>query len=165
MQNVSQLRFDLSEEEISNLSKEEMKVFISGLQYERSQFIQEIESYASALMKDDYQVEMDLEEFQPDLQSAGNAISQTLQEVIRKISHKTSFYESILDSIPFPMSVTDMDMNWTFINRPTEQMLNVSRNDMMGKHCSNWGANICNTNECGIEILKKKKKGKIIRRF
>ncbi len=67
----------------------------------------------------------------------------------------STWYKSILDAIPFPMSVTDMNMNWTFINHATENMLNVTLNEVKGKHCSNWGANICSTDQCGIELLKK----------
>ncbi len=67
----------------------------------------------------------------------------------------STWYKAILDAIPFPMSVTDMNMNWTFINHATENMLNVTLNEIKGKHCSNWGANICTTDQCGIELLRK----------
>lgn len=77
--------------------------------------------------------------------------------VIRWITKKTYWYESMLDSIPFPISVTDSNMNWTFINSPVEQMLGVKRDDVLGKHCSNWGAAICNTENCGINCLNKSK--------
>ena len=69
---------------------------------------------------------------------------------VRAVAKKIQWYESLLDSIPFPISVTDVDMNWTFINRPVEQMLNVKREAMLGKHCSNWGAGICKTENCEI---------------
>jgi len=74
--------------------------------------------------------------------------------VIRWITGKIHWYESMLDSIPFPISVTDTNMNWTFINKPVEQMLNVKRDDMRGKPCSTWGAAICNTGDCGVTCLK-----------
>ena len=69
--------------------------------------------------------------------------------------HMAYWYESILDTIPFPLSITDTEMKWTFINRATEKFLNVKRNDVMGQSCSNWNATICNTEECGIECLKR----------
>lgn len=77
---------------------------------------------------------------------------------IKWINNKIHWYESILDSIPFPISVTDSNMNWTFINRPVEDMLKVKRSEMIGKHCSNWNANICKTNNCGIACLRNNKK-------
>lgn len=74
--------------------------------------------------------------------------------IINWTTKKSYWYESILDSIPFPLSITDMNMNWTFINKPVEQMLNVKRTDVIGKHCSNWGAAICKTGNCGITCLQ-----------
>ena len=62
---------------------------------------------------------------------------------------------SILDALPTPISVTDKDMKWTFVNKVVEDMLGVKRADIIGKHCSHWGANICNTSQCGIALLKK----------
>lgn len=64
------------------------------------------------------------------------------------------WYESILDSIPYPLSVTDNNMNWTFVNKPVEQLFNQKRSDFIGKPCNNWGAKICNTQQCGITCLK-----------
>jgi methyl-accepting chemotaxis protein len=68
---------------------------------------------------------------------------------------KAHWYTSVLDAIPFPLSVTDMEMNWTFINRPVEQFLKVKREDVVGHQCSEWNANICNTENCGIARLRK----------
>jgi len=73
-------------------------------------------------------------------------------EKTEKLAH---WYHSILDAIPVPISVTDANMNWTFINRAVEKFLGVKRNDVLGKHCSNWNANICNTDACGIVCVKR----------
>ncbi len=70
------------------------------------------------------------------------------------ICDKVFWYEQLLDAIPFPVSVTDMDMNWTFINAAVEKLLGVKRSDVIGKQCSNWNANICNTANCGIAKLR-----------
>jgi methyl-accepting chemotaxis protein len=70
------------------------------------------------------------------------------------ISEKMHWYLSILDTIPFPLSVTDMNMNWTLINRPVEQFLKVKREDVMGHQCSEWNANICKTENCGVARLR-----------
>jgi signal transduction histidine kinase/FixJ family two-component response regulator len=71
---------------------------------------------------------------------------------LKKLVH---WYGAILDTIPFPLSVTDVNMNWTFINKATENFLNVTRNGSIGKPCSDWNANICNTDKCGIACVKK----------
>lgn len=67
---------------------------------------------------------------------------------------KIQLYEQIIDAVPLPLSVTDMDMAWTFVNKAATTPLGVSREDILGKHCSNWGANICGTENCGINCLR-----------
>ncbi len=84
-------------------------------------------------------------------------LSQSLKKMTDKVLDKVFWYEQILDAIPFPVSVTDTQMNWTFINKSTENILNKKRNEIVGQNCSNWGADICNTDKCGIECLRKGK--------
>ena len=76
---------------------------------------------------------------------------------IKELARVVYWYESLLDAIPFPLSITDKNMKWTFINKPVEGMLGIKRNDVLGKHCSNWGAGICNTDNCGVACLKRGK--------
>ncbi|MCL2048642.1 MAG: methyl-accepting chemotaxis protein [Defluviitaleaceae bacterium] len=78
-----------------------------------------------------------------------------LNALVRAVAEKAFWYESILDSISFPLSVTDRDMKWTFINKATEGFLGKTRGEVAGQHCSNWGAKICNTDNCGIACLKR----------
>jgi PAS domain S-box-containing protein len=73
------------------------------------------------------------------------------------IGGKVTWYEAMLDSIKMPMSVTDMDMNWTFVNKAVENMLHVKRKDVIGKQCNNWGASICKTENCGVESIRRNK--------
>lgn len=73
---------------------------------------------------------------------------------VERLREKVFFYEQILDALPWPLSVTDMNMNWLFINKPVEKMLGVKRKDVLGKHCSNWNADICRTGNCGITRLR-----------
>ncbi|HPI20271.1 MAG TPA: methyl-accepting chemotaxis protein [Candidatus Kapabacteria bacterium] len=80
-------------------------------------------------------------------------INGTLDTIIDKIF----WYEQLLDSIPWPLSVTDLDMNWTFINKATEGVINKKRKDVVGMQCNNWGADICNTEKCGVAGLRKGK--------
>lgn len=80
-----------------------------------------------------------------------------LMKMDRSARERFNFYEQILDSIPNPLSVTDMDMKWTFVNRAATAPLGVKREDVLGKHCSNWGANICKTEACGVNCLRKGK--------
>jgi PAS domain S-box-containing protein len=65
------------------------------------------------------------------------------------------WYKSILDATPLPISVTDINMNWTFVNKAVEDFLGMKREDMMGEPCSKWNTHICNTSDCGIACAKR----------
>jgi PAS domain S-box-containing protein len=65
------------------------------------------------------------------------------------------WYNSILNAIPLPITVTDAEKNWTFINAVVEKILGITLKDAVGKPCSNWGADICNTESCGIVCAKR----------
>ena len=68
------------------------------------------------------------------------------------------FLEGTLDAVQLPITVTDMNMKWVFINKVTESLLamhNLDKTSCLGKHCSNWKADICGTDKCGIESLRK----------
>jgi len=65
------------------------------------------------------------------------------------------WYNSILNAIPLPITVTDADAKWTFINTAVEKFLGITLKDILGKPCNNWNANICNTPDCGIECAKR----------
>jgi signal transduction histidine kinase/ABC-type amino acid transport substrate-binding protein/CheY-like chemotaxis protein len=72
-----------------------------------------------------------------------------------KIKERAHWYEAILDAIPFPISVTGTDRKWTFVNKATNIFLGKRRKDILGKPCSNWGTDICNTADCGIECVQR----------
>lgn len=82
-------------------------------------------------------------------------LASSLNTTVQYMLDKVFWYENILDSVPFPLSVTDMNMNWTFINRPVENFIKVKRKDVIGHQCSEWNANICKTENCGIARLRK----------
>ncbi len=72
----------------------------------------------------------------------------------REISDKAAWYESILDAVPFPISVTDLEKRWTFVNTATETEVGSSRQEIIGKKCTFWGNPSCNTNNCPFDQLK-----------
>jgi PAS domain S-box-containing protein len=63
------------------------------------------------------------------------------------------WYRSILDAVSLPITVTNKNMEWTFVNTAVENFLSVARHEIIGKKCSEWGADICNTKDCGIARL------------
>ncbi len=85
-------------------------------------------------------------------------IIEGVNKAFKSAADKLYLYESSLDAVPFPISVTDSDMNWLFFNKAVEGITGLKREEMLGKQCSNWNADICNTEKCGIQMLKKGKK-------
>ncbi len=88
--------------------------------------------------------------------ASGDEIGQAatyLNKAFDIVVDKAFWYESLLDSISFPISVTDMNRNWTFINKAAEQVAGKKRTEVLGQQCHNWGADICRTERCGIECL------------
>jgi methyl-accepting chemotaxis protein len=74
---------------------------------------------------------------------------------VRAIERRTAFLEGTLDAVPQPLTVTDLNMHWVFVNKTTEQLLKRTREQVKGRHCSEWQAHICNTDKCGIASLRK----------
>ena len=72
----------------------------------------------------------------------------------RAMQRHTTFLEGTLDAVPQPLTVTDLDMHWVFVNKTTEQLLKRTREQVKGLHCSEWQAHICNTDKCGIASLR-----------
>ncbi|WOF16619.1 PAS domain S-box protein [Methanoplanus sp. FWC-SCC4] len=94
----------------------------------------------------------------PFLDESGNvaALNTALIDVT-DIEEQKVWYESILDSLPFPVSVTDMNMKWQYLNPLAESASGISKNEAIGTQCSRWNANICGTGNCGIECLRRGK--------
>ena len=73
----------------------------------------------------------------------------------RRTDELAHWYRSILDAIPVPISVTDVDMAWTYVNTAVESLIGMKRDTIYGKPCSLMGTEICNTHDCGIACAKR----------
>lgn len=83
-------------------------------------------------------------------------IARDIIELEKAERAKRHWYESILNSLPWAIAVTDNDMNWTYCNTASLKSMNkASLDEVVGKHCSAKNGNICNTPQCGIEQLRK----------
>jgi len=80
--------------------------------------------------------------------------SKSLIESINHLVERAKWYENILDSLPIGVSVTDNDLNWTFINKKVENLIRKPRKKVIGTECKNWGTNLCNTDDCVIKQMK-----------
>lgn len=97
---------------------------------------------------------------QPELAFQGDdcltRLARSLQTMVDKLRRQAHWYESILNSIPYSVAVTDMDMHWTFCNTAAlKSMGKRSMGDALGRHCSSRKGNLCDTPDCGIECLRR----------
>lgn len=88
--------------------------------------------------------------------------NESMTRTMEEMSEKIDWYIAITDAVPFPIHVTDADMKWTFMNKAFEKLMMEQgvlkqRKEGYGRDCSNAGANICNTPNCGIKQLQKGK--------
>ena len=58
-------------------------------------------------------------------------------DLSRELKQKSVWYEAILDAIPFPISVTDPEMIWTYVNTAVEKFKRTTRQKLVGKKCGN----------------------------
>lgn len=92
----------------------------------------------------------------PDPALCGNAgpVCEAVCALAAFSRQKNHWYESILNTIPYAISVTDMDMKWTFCNTASLKSMNIS-GDYHGQHCSRKNSNLCKTPQCGVEQLRR----------
>jgi len=104
------------------------------------------------------------EDVMEDIKSIGQflifalALGESLSAITverRRTEELAHWYRSILDAIPVPISVTDVDMSWTFVNSAVESLIGMKRDTIYGKPCSTMGTEICNTHDCGIACAKR----------
>lgn len=81
-------------------------------------------------------------------------IAEALNTAFTKVSAQASWFESILDSIPTVISVTDLEMRWTFLNKAAYAVLDAPRDELIGQLCLRLGSPVCGTDECGIARLR-----------
>ncbi|WP_437178152.1 methyl-accepting chemotaxis protein [Geomonas oryzisoli] len=116
--------------------------------------IVDTETLVNSALAGDFQTRSDASRHQGEFRAIVDGVNRTLDVVVEK----NDWYEAIIDAVPFPIHVTDNDMNWTFLNKPFETLLVKEgrirdRRTALGLPCSNAAANICNTEGCGIKQL------------
>ena len=116
----------------------------------------DVNMLVQAALDGHFEKRADAEKHCGDFRSIVEGINKTLDTVV----DKCVWYEAIIDAVPYPIHVTDMEMNWTFLNKPFEKLLVEAgqikdRDSALGMACCNAAANICNTDGCGIRQLNK----------
>ncbi|MCF7740574.1 MAG: PAS domain S-box protein [Candidatus Marinimicrobia bacterium] len=115
--------------------------------------LKDVNMLVDAAGREEFDTRADVSKHDGDYSKIVNGINETLELVANKLY----LYESSLDAIPFPVSITDMDKNWIFFNEPVSEITGLNRDKMLGKKCNHWNADICDSDRCGIEMLKKGK--------
>ncbi|MEO1816771.1 MAG: methyl-accepting chemotaxis protein [Acetobacterium sp.] len=116
--------------------------------------INEATMLSQAAIKGQWETRGDADAFKGGFKEIVEGVNATLDTVVDKMV----WYEAIIDAVPFPIHVTDNDMKWTFMNKPFEDMMInnkviTDRECGYGMDCYNAGANICQTEGCGIRRL------------
>lgn len=76
------------------------------------------------------------------------------EEVQNAADDVQSYYESILNSLPIPVTVTDNDRRIQFINQFALKLLQKTLPDCLDRHCYEiWDTEVCRTERCGINCL------------
>lgn len=86
---------------------------------------------------------------------AAGPMGEAIYTIWEARKEKSYWYEGILNAIPYGISVTDMNMNWTFCNKAALESMNKNMGQVLGHHCSEKGGKSCNTPNCGIEQLRR----------
>lgn len=120
--------------------------------------VTDVNMLSNSAIEGKFETRADAGKHEGDFRKVIDGVNGTLDTVV----DKAVWYEAIIDAIPFPIHVTDNDMNWTYMNKSFENlMINQGvirdRKSGYGLACSHAGANICNTEKCGIKQLHKGK--------
>ncbi len=97
--------------------------------------IDECKKLTQAAVEEKFETRGDVNAMSPEFRPVLEGMNKTLDKVVEKIH----WYEQLLDAIPFPISVTDNNIQWTFFNKPVEEFLGAKRKDMLGYSSSSEG--------------------------
>ena len=79
-----------------------------------------------------------------------NTLTAKVDAIIKERQEMAHWYKSILDTIPLLISVQDINMKWTFLNKEAEKIIGRKREEVIGMACKNWGLDICGTEQCSV---------------
>ncbi len=108
------------------------------------QLVKDTQGMASAALSGDYSVRADVDAYKGEFKTVIDGINKTLDMVV----DKTAWYENIIDSIPLPVQVMDMEKNWNFVNKAfevpfIEKGLVKRGRELYGKPCYIKDVDIC----------------------
>jgi PAS domain S-box-containing protein len=81
-------------------------------------------------------------------------IIEGLNDTLDVVTGKIFWYEQMLDSVPFPIAATDLNNQYTFLNKKTEEFLQLNRKDMLGQLSVDWMSRQSSGERSNIQALK-----------
>ncbi|BCZ44672.1 hypothetical protein psyc5s11_07390 [Clostridium gelidum] len=156
MNNIS--KGDVSMDVLLKDEKDELAPALKKMVENIRSLVMDVNMLSTAAIDGKFDIRADIAKHEGDFKKVINGVNGTLNTMVDKVV----WYEAIIDAIPSPIHVTDNDMNWTYMNKSFENlMINQGairdRKSGYGLACSHAGANICNTEKCGIKQLHKGK--------
>lgn len=128
----------------------EVRDHINECQNSIKALMDDVKTLADAAAAGDFKKRADVSRHHGEYARVIMGFNKTLDTVV----DKARWYEQILDTIPFPISVTDAEMRMTFLNKPSLDILKRPREELLGLHCKAWNGQVCGTTDCGIARLK-----------
>ena len=83
-----------------------------------------------------------------DFKELAYAVNSALHAVSDQEKEKSPFYQSVLESFPFPISVADLNKNKIYANKKAEALANAT--DILGMHSISEDPKICDTNQWSV---------------
>ncbi|MBP2145207.1 methyl-accepting chemotaxis protein [Methanofollis sp. W23] len=87
--------------------------------------------------------------------TAARAREEEARKAIEEGRKRNEWFSAVLNSIYYPISVTDRSMNWTGINKVFADIFGVDRTNAIGRCCSATNGELCDTERCSIRQLEK----------
>ena len=76
----------------------------------------------------------------PDEQRPTDDVALSFGRAFDLITERMWWYKAVIDSLPFPIFVTDMDSRWTYLNAPALHVIGASSlNEVRGSQSRPWG--------------------------
>ena len=75
-------------------------------------------------------------------------IAGLIEERDQENRKQVNWYECILHTIPFPVSVTDNELRWRFTNKKLTQMLKNQTGEVIGLPCNTLDTKVCEQENC-----------------
>nr|WP_320025684.1 methyl-accepting chemotaxis protein [uncultured Acetobacterium sp.] len=78
---------------------------------------------------------------------------------IKTVAEKRDFFQTILDAMPYRITVVDTDLKWTFINKTLQDLRAATgregdREAIYGQDCCNSNLDMCKDENCGVRAFR-----------